>query len=209
MVLLSAGHGGYDGKKYHCLLGGKSFKHSDEGYHFDSGTFYEGVWNRYMMELVKKYLFILDIPYIQISDDLLDLTLSQRVEKVNYWYSIFPDAFLIDLHANASRSHEARGYEVYTSPGWTPSDILATYHYRETEERLGGKIKFRSDKWSDGDPDKEAEFTVLTRTHCPAILVEHLFFDEPNDAKLLMEPRTCMLFAEATAHAALRFMNDL
>ena len=42
----------------------------------------------------------------------------------------------------------------------------------------------RSD-WSDGDPDKEANYMVLTKTKCPAVLVENLFMDNEDDLRLL------------------------
>ena len=35
---------------------------------------------------------------------------------------------------------------------------------------------------------KEADFYVLKNTACPAVLVETVFIDNPNDAKLLIEP---------------------
>jgi len=205
MVLLDAGHGGHDKEKYHCIANGKKFRHGKDGYHYDSGIFYEGVWNRYQVELIKNHLFLLNIPYVEISDSLLDLSLSSRVTKVNYYHRLFPKSFLISVHANASPSHNARGYEVYTSPGVTKSDQLATIHYNMTKEILGDKIRYRSDTWSDGDVDKEARFTMLTRTTCPAILIEHLFFDNKDDVELLMNEDINQKFAQATAYTCKRF----
>jgi len=48
-------------------------------------------------------------------------------------------------------------------------------------------LKLRYDL-TDGDKDKEAEFYVLRRTACPAVLVECLFFDNPEDYALLKDP---------------------
>jgi N-acetylmuramoyl-L-alanine amidase len=49
---------------------------------------------------------------------------------------------------------------------------------------LNGESKMRSD-WSDGDPDKEAAYMVLTKTKCPAVLVENLFMDNKEDLNIL------------------------
>ena len=38
----------------------------------------------------------------------------------------------------------------------------------------------------DGDPDKEANFYILRKTDCPAILAENLFMDNEKDCRLLL-----------------------
>lgn len=43
----------------------------------------------------------------------------------------------------------------------------------------------RSD-YSDGDPDKEANFAILTKTTCPAILTENFFMDTEKDCRFIM-----------------------
>ena len=47
------------------------------------------------------------------------------------------------------------------------------------------QFRFRKDL-SDGDLDKEENFYVLKQTHCPAILVENLFFDNRKEAEFLL-----------------------
>ena len=47
------------------------------------------------------------------------------------------------------------------------------------------QVPFRAD-WSDGDPDYEAKFTVLTGTKCPAVLTETLFQDNKSDKEYLL-----------------------
>lgn len=79
------------------------------------------------------------------------------------------DVFL-SVHCNSAKVATAHGYEAFTSIGTTRSDAMAT--------RLLGlygkafpQLRLRSD-WTDGDPDKEAKFTVLTATRMPAVLLE-------------------------------------
>ena len=61
---------------------------------------------------------------------------------------------------------------------------------------------------SDNDHDKEARFFVLTRTVMPAMLVEHLFFDNYDDASLLMDDEIVERFAEAQVRTVINFMNS-
>jgi len=108
----------------------------------------------------------------------------------------------------ASGNHRARGFEVYTTPGKTKSDLFAELLWKEVKTLLGDRIKMRADT-SDGDHDKEARFFVLRKTKMPAILVEHLFFDNFADANLLMDDGIVELFAEAQVRAILLFANKL
>ena len=72
--------------------------------------------------------------------------------------------------------------------GQDESDRIADIIYGRTVTLLQNDVyRMRTDKWSDGDIDKEANFAIL-RNECPSILIEHGFFDEPNDAALLRDP---------------------
>lgn len=66
----------------------------------------------------------------------------------------------------------------------------------------------------DGDLDKEANFWIIRRTKMPAILIEHLFFDNLQDAKLLidfilMDDGIIELFAEAQVRTVIEYHNSL
>ena len=94
---------------------------------------------------------------------------------------------LVSIHANAadngSRWMNARGWCCYTSRGRTAGDKLATCLYQAAELYLPGH-KIRKD-YSDGDPDFESDFTVLSRTLCAAALTESLFYDNGEDLRFL------------------------
>ena len=110
----------------------------------------------------------------------------------------------VSIHVDAASSGEwknAGGWTAYTSPGDTLSDILATYLYEAAEKHLAGyatkmeegkkkglygqnQKPFRKDT-TDGDPDKEANFYVLIRTKCAAVLTENLFMDNKADVAFL------------------------
>ena len=116
-----------------------------------------------------------------------------RVKKVNEVVKQYgkDNVIYVSLHVNASGNGskwmDARGWEIYTSPGKTKADVLATNIWQAAKNYLGSLTKLRSD-WSDGDPDKEAAFYVLTKTKCPAVLIENLFMDNLEDLELLESP---------------------
>lgn len=136
-----------------------------------------------------------------------DVPLKDRTNRIKAYCRTYgtENIIVVSIHVNAAKSdkkwHEARGLAVYTSPGQTKSDILATCIYDAAVEELtkrtfghpygntfgpeDGKQKpIRSD-WSDGDPDHEAKFWMLTQHPATAVLVEHFFQDNKKDVEFL------------------------
>ena len=112
----------------------------------------------------------------------------------------------VSIHVNAAGDdgnwHTAGGFSVYTSKGRTKSDILAEHIYDRAFVNLAEYSKlmaqgktvgyydskqkpFRMDT-SDGDKDLEADFYVLNKTSCPAVLVECMFQDNKSDVEFLL-----------------------
>ncbi len=206
-VFLDAGHGGLDKNGKYVTAPSKQFEHSQGSFH-NGRWFYEGVWNRSLTNRVAARLSGLGIPNILVSHEYLDLSLAYRVDMANWYHRNFKKGLYISNHANASGSGAARGFEVYTSPGLTTSDQVAEIHWNNVKSLLEDRISYRSDT-SDNDHDKEARFYVLTRTVMPAILVEHLFFDNFQDASLLMDDEIIERFAEAQVRTVITYMNGL
>lgn len=107
-----------------------------------------------------------------------DISLKERVRRVNMYHSHHSKTQLVSLHHNAGGG---TGFEVFTSRGETKSDWIATDFIDQLEDDFGDRFRFRKD-YSDGDADKEANFYILKNSTCPAILVEMLFMDryEPD-----------------------------
>lgn len=104
------------------------------------------------------------------------LSLPKRATLAN----IHEAALTVSIHCNAGGGH---GFELFTSPGQTDSDIAGIHilhSYAEAFPAKRGRYDMR-----DGDPDKEARFTVLTRTRGPAVLMELEFIDNPNGEAFL------------------------
>lgn len=131
------------------------------------------------------------------------LTLSQRANLANA-----KGLELLSIHCNAGGG---TGFEVFTSPGQTSSDKWATA-VLETFGEVFPDRRLRAD-FSDGDPDKEARFTVLTATSGSAILVECGFIDTAEGQAFLENPDNQELLALAIANGTLKAngleLNDI
>lgn len=207
LVFLDAGHGSLDSAGKYVTSPSKQFKHSKGTFH-DGQWFYEGVWNRTLTDRVAKKLERLSIPYYMVSHEYKDIHLSYRVALANWYAKKVDKCVYISNHANAGGGR-ARGFEIFTSPGKTTSDKVAELHWNNVKDLLGDRIdRYRSDT-SDGDHDKEARLYVLTKTSMPAILVEHLFFDNFEDASQLMNDEIVERFAEAQVRTIIESIKIL
>jgi len=203
-VFLDAGHGGVDPQGRYTTAPGKQFQHGSGEFH-NGSWFYEGIWNRHLMARVQQKLERLGIPYLPVYHEYLDFPLEYRVAQANWYYRNYRRGIFLSAHANASGVN-ARGFEIYTSPGVTDSDRIADYLWDNVEDLLGDRIVMRQDL-SDGDHDKEARFYVLVRTVMPALLIEHLFFDNFYDARLLMDEEIVDRFSEAQVRSIIQYAN--
>lgn len=123
--------------------------------------------------------------------ELKDVSLTERANRANAWCTKIgtKNVCLVSVHVNAAGSdgkwHKATGWEAWTSPGKTPGDKLADCLYDKAEEILKPlfpdiSLLLRIDL-SDGDRDKEAKFTILTKTKCAATLTENFFQDTKDN----------------------------
>jgi N-acetylmuramoyl-L-alanine amidase len=85
--------------------------------------------------------------------------------------------------------------EVWTSPGKTRSDALATA-IGEALASTFPAVPLRRDD-SDFDLDKEGRLYVLTQTACPAVLIECGFISNDAEAVRLSNPETILSLARA------------
>lgn len=134
--------------------------------------------------------------------------LSARVNYVNNLCKKYEakNCIYISIHVNAAGAdnkwHTAGGFSVYTSKGQTKSDKLAECIYNRAASNLieysklmsqgkligyyDSKQKYLRMDTSDGDKDMEADFYVLNKTACPAVLVECMFQDNKADVEFLL-----------------------
>lgn len=203
-IVLDFGHGGLDknGKYTTDPKIGKLHK-------FPNGDIvYEGVINRWLGEAVvnelRKQLPNLECVMTVHYTDPTDLPLDKRVAKANNFNP--EETFFVSIHCNAANT-KARGFEIYTTKGQSISDVLGECIANEVEilyKQLG--LTFRKDL-SDGDKDKEANFYVLQKTRCAAVLLETLFFDNEEDYKILRNPIFQEKFATAVVKGIRTFIE--
>lgn len=98
----------------------------------------------------------------------------------------------------------AHGASCYTSPGPTASDVVAEAWYEEARV-MWPDAKLRTSK-SDGDLDKEARFTVLTKTKCPAILIENFFMTNKEEYLFLKSKQGKREIAQVIVNTIKRFL---
>lgn len=168
-VLLDNGHGG--------LIDGIYQTSGKRSPLWKDGTIlYEGECNRAIVNGVMQELTRLNIPYVNITPELEDLNLSERVKRANK----IPDSLFVSVHSNAG-PESAHGFSVYTYHGESESDRYATIFARKFQEEFP-TIRIRSD-YSDGDVDKESSFYVLKNTKMPAVLLENFFMTNEHECR--------------------------
>lgn len=187
------GHGGY--------LNGEYVTKPGKMHTFEDGlTIEEGVVNRQICSKISQYLSSVGFPYVYI-DTELDTPLDAKTQIAERYNSTIGNFFLLDVHNNAGGG---TGSEVYTSPGATDSDPIATEIYKQVD-----KIK----NWNtrpglgDGDPDKEAKFYVLMNTYLPSVLFEGGFMDTRKDAEFITSDSGQCKLAKAIANGILKMNN--
>lgn len=134
------------------------------------------------------------------SDDRF-LTLQERPGISN---KLAADAF-VSVHCNSADNKAAKGWEIFTTPGQNNSDKLADAIGKQYGDEFPA-FKSRCDL-SDGDLDKEANFSVIRGTNCPSTLLELGFISNVEEEEILNNPEYQLAAAEAIASGILDFLN--
>lgn len=123
--------------------------------------------------------------------EIYDVRLLERVHRVNVKCQSRgkENVLCVSIHCNAAGNGKewlkATGWEIWTSPGKTKSDVLADHFMSMAKRHFEGQT-IREWKQVDGERDKEAKFTILADTLCPAVLTENFFMDSKKDVKYLL-----------------------
>lgn len=153
------------------------------------GLLREYKYAREIAEAIERELRTKGYDVERIVPEERDISRTERVKRVNDICNQVgaSNVILISIHCNAASNGKwssARGWSAYTSKGETKSDELATMLYIEASHNFSGQT-LRKD-FSDGDPDWEEYFTILTKTKCPAVLTENFFMDNKQDVSYLL-----------------------
>ena len=197
------------------IILGTAHQKSIPGKGSPDGKFREYKYSREIVQAVKSILDNMGYKvFIDIEEDDLKLSqskeLSKRCEIVNNLVKKYKDCIYVSIHVNASGSdgkwHTGTGWEVFTTPGETKSDKLATCLYNAARYNADNK-KMRTD-YSDGDPDKEAHLYVLKHTNCPAVLTENFFQDNKKDVEYLISAEGFHAIVRLHVEGILRYIKE-
>lgn len=175
------------------IILGTAHLSSTPGKRSPDGKFREYAYSRKVCKAIQEELLSRGVDCVidYIDDDMPGLTSSQelvkRVQIVNK-LAKKTDCLYVSIHVNASAKSgwdKATGFSIYTSPGETKSDILATDIFDEATKLLKPLGKALRKDTSDGDPDFEENFYVLRKTICPAVLTENFFQNSKSDVEFL------------------------
>jgi N-acetylmuramoyl-L-alanine amidase len=201
--ILDPGHGGIINGEY-VTPGKRSPKWPD------GRQLFEGVSNRDILQRMVTMCLMNRMSCSIVAPSNRDVSLRTRVKRANLihkYESTITDGkkcIYVSVHSNAGGG---TGWEIFTSPGETLSDRVATIFYEEAEKELP-EFKFRRDM-SDGDPDKESKFYVLVNTSMPAVLTENLFMDTLNpDCEFLFSENGKQRIAELHFNAMKRIEQN-
>ena len=147
---------------------------------------FEWKFNRDIVDSIIGYLQVANISYVKLIEESQDISLKERVDRINTIYKENKDkykVYLVSIHGNAAdNAPTANGIEVFTSIGETKSDTIAEVFYSKLKN-LGWKMRpNRSNKGG-----KEENFYILKNSHCPAVLTENGFYTNEEECKKMLE----------------------
>jgi N-acetylmuramoyl-L-alanine amidase len=207
-IFLDAGHGGL-GKKFdiphrYTTYPSKCFQHTSHQLFHGYGWFFEGIFNRDIVDLLDAMLKAEGFNTLKLYHEIDDTPLKLRSSKANS-FKDYDAAILVSVHGNAGPKG-ANGWEVFTSPGQTQADTLATLMYDEVKNT--NLFRMRPDI-TDGDVDKEAKFHMVCNVKVPAVLTENGFFTDRNDAMKMFNKESQYKIANAHFNAIKKYFSIL
>lgn len=195
-------------------------KHSPGDVPGNNGKFYEYAYARDIAQEVVATLKLHGVDTRLVTPELADIPLGERANRVNAVCDQVgtKNVCLVSIHVNAAGSdgkwHSATGWEAWTSKGQTQGDKLADCFYAVASRMLppffpGAPEKkiIRAD-YSDGDPDKEEQFTILKRSKCAAVLTENFFQDNLDNCIWLLSRAGRQAIVDLHVAAILEYINQ-
>lgn len=117
-----------------------------------------------------------------------DVSLSERVKRANTYCSLYgaSNVLLISVHVNAARSdrqwHDARGWTVWVSKkAGNASKEFARLIYDHAHCR-----GLKGNRYVPAERYWQANYALVTKTRCPAVLTENMFMDNKDDCEWLL-----------------------
>lgn len=189
-VILDAGHG-----------------NNTPGKRSPDGKLFEYKWAREMVDLIISKLTKLRIKTIKLVPEEADISLRERVRRVNNYYLQNKNCILISVHCNAAGAdgkwHNANGWCVYVAQNASNnSKRLAQSLYSEAElSGLQGNRSVPNEKYW------VASLAMCRDTKCPAILTENMFQDNEEDVKFLLSEKGKNIISDLHVKGILKYIQ--
>ena len=153
----------------------------------DGSQLFEWEYVRRIRNSLIQLLDLYKVSYYIVNPEDKDISLIERTNRINNVATKVKNKVItLSIHGNAAGAESANGYEIFTSPGQTESDIIADVFFAHAESTH--EFRMRRDK-RDGDNDKEARFSMLTRTKGPAVLTETGFYTNEKECKKMLSDK--------------------
>ena len=117
----------------------------------------------------------------------VDISLSQRVARVNSWCNRLggSNVVFVSVHVNAAPGNgwsTARGWIPYVAPvsSGKSKDLAKIFYSYALKNNLRGNRSMGNEQYKIGN------FTVIVKTKCPAVLTENLFQNNRDDVDYLL-----------------------
>jgi len=175
--------------------------------------FYEYKWNREIATEIHKRLVALGYDARIIVPEIIDISLKERVNRVNKICTEVgtQNVILLSVHANAAGNGKewktARGWCAFTTKGTTKSDTFAEFLYDEAKKNFVGH-QIRMDK-TDGDSDLESNFYIIYHSYCTAVLTENFFYDNVEDVKYILSAEGREMVIKTHVDGIINYLNSL
>lgn len=146
-----------------------------------------------------------------------DTSLSARAARANNLKTTYKNKgkkayfVFVSVHADAVGDGTkwvpgSKGWAVWTTKGQNVSDTFADCVWEAANEIFPAMgMKMRQQKANDGDPDYEADFTVIKKANMPAILTENFFYTDPDDCAFINTEKGINAIVEAHAKGIGKF----
>ena len=196
--ILDNGHGGLvDGEYTTC----PDFTEDPSTWHkmhiHDGKPFYEGVFNRLVVDEISLLLSIENIEHQVLVPEHIDIPLGERAYEVNDQVNQGKSCILVSIHGNAFNGM-VQGYEVFamSNASMAVGDVFA--------EEMNKEFPERKMRWGSGRKTKYKNLFLLRETNCRAVLTENFFFDNPDDCNLMSSKEGIHRIAKAHVEAIKR-----
>ena len=172
----------------------------------------EYAWCREIVSSIHKKLSALEIPVIIITPEQTDISLSERVRRINKYYAEMKakgyQCILISVHINAAGAddkwHDASGWTVWVSENASKnSKRFAQICYANAH-----KQGLKGNRWVPDCKYWTANYKIIRDSYCPAVLTENLFQDNKGDVKILLSEEGKEKIVKIHIDSILQYINE-